>query len=474
VKPGPKSIAARLALGLLLGASVVLAGAGAFLYNEVRTIVMGSLDRTLHSKLQLITGLLHEEHGGIELELSEIIAGEYVIPRSGHYYRVFMDGTVLAASPSLVDEDFVFIAGERAPPAGPPRESIYTSMGPDDEPVRVLRYQHAALDRNFDITLAESLVDSFAMIATFRRFLLTSIPLAVLVLCSAAWLIAKASLRPLASFSGTIEAITHENLAERIDAGTTVRELARLARSFNAMLDRLSTVFESQKRLVADASHELKTPLSVIRTQCDVALQRARSAEEYAATLRAVRLSSRSMTRLIDDLLSLARLDAGLLAPQGFARVPLGECIREAIRMTAAMAAERRVTATLDADAALAVAGSRSALCEVFLNLIENAIRYNVEEGTVTVAAREDGGRAVITVADTGVGMEERDLGRIFERFYRAGTARSTEGTGLGLSIVRSVVEAHAGTIKVESEPNKGSRFTIMLPLAGAGERTAV
>lgn len=466
MSPFPRSITGRLVAWLFLGTTVILIVAAAFLSGEVRELVIGSVDRTLHSKRQLVTGLLHEEHGRVELELSDIISGEYVIPRSGHYYRVMMDNAVLAASPSLVNDDFVFVPLGAASAGGLPGESAYTSTGPDDEPVRVLRYRYHAFDRDFDITLAESLSDGLAMIALFRRYLLVSIPLVILIICFAAWRIAKASLRPIASFSTTIETITHKNLSDRINAGATAHELARLAQSFNAMLDRLNRVFESQKRLVADASHELKTPISVIRTQCDVALQRARTPEEYQDALRAIQSSSQSMTKLINDLLSLARLDAGLLSASNFAAVSLKECIDHAVTMTAQLARERQAVVTTAIDETLLVRGSRLALSEAILNLVENAVRYNVKQGSVAVSAAREGGKAVITVSDTGIGIRESDRDRIFERFYRADTARSADGAGLGLSIVQSIVEAHGGTITVASEPGKGSRFAVVLPLA--------
>jgi signal transduction histidine kinase len=229
-------------------------------------------------------------------------------------------------------------------------------------------------------------------------------------------------------------------------------------------------VFESQKRLVADASHELKTPLSVLRTQCDVALQKTRTPDEYIDALRTVRSSSQAMTRLINDLLSLARLDAGFLSTSGFAAVSIKECIDHAMTMTAQQANERQINLSVEIDETLLVAGSRIALSEAFLNLIENAVRYNREKGSVAVSAAREAGKAVITITDTGIGIRECDRARIFERFYRADTVRSRDGTGLGLSIVKSVVEAHGGTITIQSEPDRGSRFTVVLP--GAENRS--
>ena len=462
-----RSITGRLVFWFFVCTSIVLILVGVFLYERIGNIVISSVDRTLHSKLQIITGLLHEEHGTVELELSEIIAGEYVIPRSGHYYKVITGKNVLATSPSLAGDDFDFAAPIPPAAANQLGESAYTSTGPDNEPVRVLRYEYAAFGKTFTITLAESLNDSFRIIATFERFLQVAITLSIILLCLTAWWIARISLRPLAAFSSTIETITHKNLTEQIDAETTANELTTLARSFNALLARLNHVFESQKRLVADASHELKTPLSVIMTQCDVVLQRTRSPEEYMDALQIIKAYSQNMTRLINNLLSLARLDAGLISAAGFIPVSIRECVGQAVEMTKQLADERRVQITTSVDETLFVMGTQTGLLEAFLNIIGNGVRYNREGGTVTVSAVKQDDKAFITVTDTGVGIKEGDLDRIFERFYRADAVRNTEGTGLGLSIVKSVISAHCGEITVRSEPGKGSLFTVILPLAG-------
>ena len=460
----PRSIAARIVGGVFVSITAILLLAGWILSGKMEQLALDSLDRSLHSKLQLITGLLHEEHGGIELELSEIIAGEYVIPRSGHYYRVMMDGEPLAASPSLAGDTFEF-AGPAGTGQGQGGEVRYSSIGPDDEPVRVLTFRHLAFGRTFDIVLAESLEDSLGMIAGFRRLLLVAIPLIITILCFTAWLVANRSLEPITRFSATVDRITHRNLSEQIEAGAAARELTQLAHSFNDMLDRLHRVFASQKRLVADASHELKTPLSVIRAQCDVTLQRQRTPEEYAAALREISSMTVTMSRLIGDMLSLARMDAGLVTRSDFEAFSLHECMAEAVRMTGALAAERGVTVTTT-GASIIVQGARTGLAEAFQNLLENAIRYNHEGGSVAVVIEQRDGKAAVTISDTGIGFNNEDKERIFERFYRAAGVRNIEGTGLGLSIVRSLVEAHGGEVRAESLPGKGSRFTVLLPLA--------
>ena len=469
----PRSIAGRLLFGQIAGVSAFLLALGLFFYGELRQIVVSSVDRTLHAKAQIFTGLLHEEHGRVELELSEIIAGEYVIPRSGHYYRVMKGGMILAASPSLANEDFAFVPTNGAAAAGTPRERFFTSHGPAGEPVRVLQYHYRAFDDLFEVTLAESLIGGLAMIDTFRQFLLAVLPLGILLLCLMSWWIVRKSLAPLGRFSATIESITHKNLDERIDIRLTVRELAGIARSFNDMLDRLHHVFESQKRLVADASHELKTPLAVIRTQCDVTLQMERSPAEYGEALRTIRTETRNITRLVNDLLSLARLDAGLVAATDFAPVQVLDLADHAVRLTAPLATRQGVRVTVAVDDTLLVRGVRPSLEEALLNLVENAVRYNHAGGEVAITAvSHESGQVVIAVKDSGIGIGAADRERIFERFYRAAAVRSSDGSGLGLSIVKAIIEAHGGRIQVSSEPGMGSTFTLLLPAAALHDAT--
>jgi heavy metal sensor kinase len=463
----PRSLAGRLLFWQISCATGILLALGLFFHGELRQIVVSSVDRNLHAKAQIFTGLVHLEQGEVELELSEIIAGEYVIPHSGHYYRVVRGKTILAASPSLANDDFTFQMGGGPAVSGARGERFFTSHGPAGEPVRVLNYSYQALGDQFDITLAESLAGGLFMIDTFSKFLMAAMAMGILLLSLMSWWIVRKSLAPLDRFTATIQTISHKNLDERIDTGMTVRELAGIARSFNDMLNRLGAVFESQKRLVADASHELKTPLAVIMTQCDVTLQKERNSGEYTEALRSVRREVTGVTRLVNDLLSLARLDAGLVVVTDGSGISVADLAAHAVRMTKQLALRQGVTVTITCTEALSVQGSRPALEEALLNLVENAIRYNRMGGEVRLAAASgEYGRIIIEVSDTGIGINEQEQKLIFDRFFRAAAVRGTEGSGLGLSIVKAIVEAHGGTVRVVSVPDQGSRFTIVLTAA--------
>ena len=198
-------------------------------------------------------------------------------------------------------------------------------------------------------------------------------------------------------------------------------------------------------------------------TQCDVTLQKERSPAEYGEALNTIRSETRSITRLVNDLLSLAKLDAGLVDATGFA--PVRDLADHAVRLTASLASRQEVRVTVAVDDTLQVHGVRSSLEEAVLNLVENAVRYNRPGGEVRLtAAPYESGQIAIEVHDTGIGISAADRERIFERFYRAAAVRSSAGSGLGLSIVKAIIEAHSGRILVASDPAVGSNVTILLP----------
>ena len=460
----PGSIKGRLFLWVFLFTSTLLIILGTSVYLEVKKAVFHSVEHTLHAKIQILKGLLHEEHGTIELELAEIVAGEYSVPRSGHYYKVMIDDGVLAASPSLVDEDFDLSSGELQSFDEQMQEKIYTSTGPADEPVMVVQHDFEVFDLPARVYAAQSLEESLDLIKKFRIFLFTIIPLSIFVVAVAGFRIVKKSLSPLKEFSSKIGKISHRTMSERVEEKNLAEEMKGLAGSFNSMLDRLETAFDAEKRLIADASHELKTPLSVIKAQCDVLLQRDRSIEEYTGALHTINATSDAMKRLINDMLSLARLDSGILSASGFKSVSINECIERAIKLTRVFADEKRINISQNPVEDIVMAGDENALTEAFSNIIENAVRYNRDNGSVEISISKSGDQAMIAVTDTGQGIKKDDIDKIFDRFYRADSARSSEGTGLGLSIAKAIIEAHGGKINVKSEPVKGASFFISFP----------
>ncbi|MDD2733226.1 MAG: ATP-binding protein [Desulfuromonadaceae bacterium] len=458
------SIRGRLFAWICAFTSLFLIAVALLTYLEVRETVFNSVDTTLHSKAQVITGLLHEEKGSIELELEEVVSGDYSIPRSGHYFKVLMDGKLFAAAPSLVNSSFDLAAGALETNDTGAQQAVFTSTGPGDEPIRVLQYDLNAFGKTFRIFVAESLDDSLDMIRKFRHFLLMVIPTGILVVSLMAMWLAKQSLKPLEQFSGRIRSITDKTLDKRVDTESETAEMADLAESFNDMLDRLQKAFESEKRLIADASHELKTPVSVLMLQCDVILQQKRTAEQYIDALTTIRSVSDGIGATVKNLLLLARLDSGILSSKEFESLSLNTCIQQTVAMLQPFVEKRSIQLLESLGADTTVVGNMGSLTEAFLNILENGVKYNRDNGVLEVSTTWNGAEAVVSIRDSGIGIAKEDQERVFDRFYRADSARNADGTGLGLSIARAIIAAHGGTISLASELGLGSAFTITLP----------
>ncbi len=459
------SIKGRLVLWIFTFISLLLIIIGASLFYNIKQAIFTSIDNSLDSKIEIVAGLLHFEEGKVEFELSEFISGEYAVPGSGRYYKVVMDEKVFAASPSLMNDDYDFTSGKRDMRKGAAGDLAYTSIGPGKERIRVMQHDFEFIGKPTTVFLGESIEVSLAAIGRIRIFLIIAIPVSIVITGLISSWIVNRSLMPLTLFSGAVSRITHENLNERVISGHHTEELAGLAEAFNAMLDRLQKAFEVEKRIISDASHELKTPLSVIRTQCDVVLQRSRTVEEYIEAIRTIKISGESMSRLVNDLLSLARLDSGLLLSAEFQKLTLNRCLEEAVNAMNVLAEKNNVQINSAFSENISIMGVKERLTEAFLNIIENAVRYNRPGGSVDIELSGNDNYAEVLIKDTGAGIKEDDLKRIFKRFYRADPSRTTGGTGLGLSIAKAIVEAHDGTIKAESRIGEGSRFVINFPL---------
>jgi len=281
------------------------------------------------------------------------------------------------------------------------------------------------------------------------------------------WLVSRRIFRPIAVITNTASRISADNLSSRIDTATVDRELAGLARVLNATFGRLEAAFDRQARFTADASHELRTPLAVIRSQAELTLSRPRTANEYQEALRACLGAATRMTDLVEGLLALARADAGESAVRE--PIELHRVTSDAVELCRALAKQAGLRMTTDLEP-VTVPGDAGGLGRVVRNLVANAIQYNRPEGSVHVALRREGEEAVLTVRDTGEGISEEHHGQLFERFYRVDKARSraTGGSGLGLAIARAIVEAHGGTIGLDSKPGQGAVFHVRVPAAAA------
>jgi len=298
------------------------------------------------------------------------------------------------------------------------------------------------------------------------------LPLVLLLGATGGWWLARHGLQPLTSMAAQAREITARTADSRLNVPQAGDELSHLAESFNRVLDRLGEALAEQRRFMADASHELRTPVSIIRTATEVTLSRpARDAAEYKEALEAIAQQSSRLARLVDDMLVLARADAGGY-PMTVSDVDLGELARECVRDLALQASERRLTVSQDTSAGVTVRGDEALLRRVLMNLLHNAIVYTPIGGRVHVGIDATTDAVEVRVSDSGPGIPAADQLRVFERFVRVDPARAGGGAGLGLAIARWIVETHGGSLRlVESGPT-GSIFAARFAAPAASAST--
>lgn len=287
------------------------------------------------------------------------------------------------------------------------------------------------------------------------------------------WL-AREALTPVEALTATAEQISVPSLRTRMTLAAPYEEFDRLARVFNAMLDRLHHVFEGQRQFIADAAHEIQTPLTVIKGTIEVTLQKSRTTEDYRDALVTNLGQVERLGTLTRSLLTLAQF-SGDRPPVTLSPLALEPLVQDLIKELSPLAEDRTIQLILDAQPVPPVQGDAGRLTQLLINLLDNALAYTPPEGRITIRLKPIPAHVVLQVEDTGAGIAPEHLPRLFERFYRADPARTREsgGTGLGLAIVKEIAEAHGGTVAVESTPGQGTRFTVTLPACAAGDVSA-
>jgi two-component system, OmpR family, sensor kinase len=409
-----------------------------FLYSELSQSLIARLDDTLASEADTAAGLFPDElqeMKGDALAAAREVVGEMKV--HDHFLAIREGSRVLAANPQAAPD---------------PRDRTAT---------RTVQ----AAGHTYQIEVAASLDAIHAELAVVRRAIFIALPLILALAGLGGYGLATRSLRPLGLMAQQAHRITGSNLETRIEIDNAAEELAVLVTSFNELLSRLDQSFATMRRFVADASHELRTPISVIRGEADVALSQERTPAEYRESLAVTLDEARRLSRLVDDLLNLARADAGHVVLQTH-DFYLNELLAECCRSVQGLANTRGLTLECHAGHDLQFTGDEQLLRRLVINLLDNAIRYTPSGGKVTAVLEAAETGVQLRVSDTGIGIAPADAARVFERFYRAGEARNRQdgGFGLGLAIVRWIAESHRGTVECASNPGHGSAFTVTLP----------
>ena len=429
---------------------LLLAAFGATVYLRISRTIFRAVDAKLETYAQgLAAGLVEMDDGSIDLDAPKSLRNLFRRGDDLPYYLVWdRGGKVIHRSPAAKDVDI-------------PTSEFRRSRGSSREvairgPV------------NTWILVGGKARDEIHSLHEFLAACLFAGGAITVLALGGGWFLATRALRPIARISEAASTITARDLTRRIDVAQTQSELGRLARTLNETFERLQAGFDQQARFTADASHELRTPLSLVLSQAELALMKERSAEEYRDALRSVNRAAVRMKAVVEGLLTLARADARQLT-LAKEPVPLAPLVEETASMLGPLAAQRKVAVTVHVQPAT-VLGDRDRLRDAVSNLISNAIRYTPEGGRADVTVASEASEAVLKVADTGIGIPEKDRPHIFERFYRVDQARSRDkgGSGLGLAITKWVIEAHGGSISFSSEEGKGTTFTVRLPQTSA------
>ena len=291
--------------------------------------------------------------------------------------------------------------------------------------------------------------------------LLVIMPLLIALGSVGGYLLAAHALAPIDAITRTAQRISSRDLHERLNLPATGDEVGRLAATFDMMLSRLEAAFQRERQFTADASHELRTPLTAMQTIVAVTRKQRRSPQEYEQALDDFGAVSKRLGHLVDDLLRLARGDVAI--ETALKPVDMTILLHGVSDAMLPLALDKGLSLSCDVPDGLELLGDGDNLVRMFVNLLDNAVKYT-DRGNISVRARPLDDDIEVIVADTGIGVAPEALPYIFDRFYRVDQARSTTGSGLGLAIVQSIVQAHQGTISVESKVGAGTSFTVTLP----------
>jgi heavy metal sensor kinase len=439
--------------------AVVLSLFGLSAYFEMRNSIHETVDEALRDRVKGVRALIlrNSQFGEDDVkrelrEHSELAGGALlqVLDQQGNwlYRSAPMTGLQIPAASRDLTGPFTFA-------------SLNT-------PFRVVNAEIKVGDQSYLIQVAAPLEDFYGALHRFGTLLLVSIPILLLCAAGGGYWLSRRALAPFDQIARTARSIGIQNLSSRLVVPQTRDGLQRLSETFNSMLERLEAAFKKITQFTADASHELRTPVAVMRTRAELSLRKTRTVDEYRETLTQIHADLEKTSDLVEKLMLLARADYGAEDLQ-LSAANLGDIVRDACSQGRTLSENKQISFREQIpDSPIWVKADAHALRRLFLILIDNAVKYTPSGGRVEVLVATDSGSAVAAVRDTGIGIAAEDLPNVFERFYRADKARSRDsgGVGLGLSIGRWIAEAHAGRIEVQSSPGRGSHFRVRLPLA--------
>jgi len=458
---GLRSIRLRLTLWYVLLLAIILAAFSAGIYLTLRHNLYANLDDSLEARANDLMPLISQE--GARPTLSADVSADS--PDLGEQFVRLYDASGQltfdnsgAAGSVPVDGGAVrnALAGGSATRAlsvdGEPFRARFVPILQNGQPAGALEVGRAAGDVSDTLN-------------TLLVILATAYPVTLAVASLGGVFLASRALSPIDKLTRLARRMSADDLSQRLNLRLPDDEVGRLARTFDEMIARLEDAFRRQRQFTADASHELRTPLTAVKGEVEVALTRPREPDAYREVLQKVNEEADRLIRLVGSLLTLARADAGQI-PVALEAVDVANLVDSAVEQVRPAAQQRDIELVLPPGPPVTLRADEDLLLQLLLNLLDNAIKYTPSGGRVTAGWSTNSAQVDLWVRDTGAGIAPEHLPHIFDRFYRADKARSRAqgGVGLGLSICRWIAEAHGGSISAESEPGRGSTFTVRLP----------
>ena len=448
--------------------AAIITGLGAFLVLQLRSDLQATVDREVRANsTQIAQGYAYE---GAE-DFQDV--SRTVLPHGSSAAQVLdPGGSVLLAHGDPISGPIV-PADVRADVLRGERRMVTVDVGRGDEQYRALALPVQRRGKERVLVVAQSLNEVDQSVDRVLVLLLLAGPAALLATAVGGWFMARKALRPVERMTSKAKQIGIDDLHERIPPPRTGDEIGRLAITLNAMLDRLERGVEEKHRLIADASHELRTPLAAMRAELDISLRGDDLTESAQLVLESTLEEVERMSRTVDNLLTLARVDEGRLELLK-SRIDIAEASEAAADPLAPLAAAKGLRFQTDGESC-EVEADPQRLHQALTNFIENAIKYAQPGGEVTVTSWCREQECGVTVSDNGPGIPTDAREHIFDRFYRVDRARGRDGggSGLGLAICLEIAKAHGGRVWVESEEGNGSAFTLALPRVDAGAAPA-
>lgn len=452
------SIRWRLTLWITLALAVVLTCFAGLVYGLLHHALYEQTDRFLQAGF----GLLRADSRALTATEERL---RYWIEEYKHHQNLWcviyrLDGALHDRTAGLPQDSLP------PPPRGTADRWLYDAQLPGIGRQRVLAERIGFGGQEYVVMLLAPLETVDQELAEVLSILFSAGPAALLLSAGLAYGLARKALAPVDKIRRSTDAITADRLHQRLAVVNPHDELGLLTQTINAMIARLECSFAEIRRFTADASHELRTPLTVLRTEVEVALRKQLSVPEHQQLLGNVLEELGRMSRLTDQLLTLSRRDAGV---EQFLPVPLdlNGVVAGVVDAMQPLAESKGLRLRLEGNGPVQVVGDEGRLRQVFINLLDNALKYTPEGGTVTVRVGEQDSSATVAVEDTGSGIPPEHLPHVFDRFYRVDKARTRVegGTGLGLSIAQSIVAAHGGRIDLTSTPGSGTTCIVQLPV---------